>query len=87
MKWVLIIGVAWLAVSVVTALLIGAAIRLADQRRSRPREKEWDNVVVDEPPVPGLGPGRPSGAARLPAGKDGAPEAGRPASPAANGTR
>lgn len=44
MSWVLTIGVAWLAIAVVTTLVVGRAIHLADRRERPP---------AVEPPVDG----------------------------------
>ena len=52
MRWVLIIGLAWPAVSVGTALLIGAAIRLAEKRRIPPDVEGREAGPPIERPAP-----------------------------------
>src|SRR5690348_11300310 len=47
MTWVLIIVVAWLAASVVAAMLIAGGIHLAEQRRHRAGRTARGNFVVD----------------------------------------
>ena len=47
MTWVLIIAGAWLAVSVVAALLIAGTIRMADQRHRRAATSAHGNFAVD----------------------------------------
>jgi hypothetical protein len=51
MTWVLIIGVAWLAVSVVAALVIGRAIRVADDKE-RGASLEPLDVPEDDGSIP-----------------------------------
>ncbi len=86
MKWALIIAITWLAISVVAALLIARALRLADQRRPRPPRGARDNFVIDPDGPFRPAPGRPP-AARKPAGRDGAPPAGSSPGIRKNGTR
>jgi hypothetical protein len=51
MTWVLIIAVAWLAVSVVVAVLIAGGIRVADQRRKRVPQSAAGTLEVRPQPV------------------------------------
>ena len=86
MTWVLIIGVTWLAVSVVAALLIAGSIRLADRRRSHPTTTEQGNFVVDLPVASASEQRREVRPARTPAVRNVAPVE-RPSSPRQTGTR
>ena len=51
MIWVLVIGLAWVAVAIPVALVIGRAIRFADQKRETERAGSG-NFVVDRPVAP-----------------------------------
>ena len=51
MSWVLVIGVVWLVLAVLLALLIGRSVHLADLREGLAAGADEPNFVVDRPAV------------------------------------
>jgi hypothetical protein len=64
MTWVLIVGSVWVLLAVLTAVVVGRAVRIADERRPRPFENSRVAVRVGarnrsapDGPTPGRRPG------------------------------